>query len=120
SFFLFFAYVSRPLWHWLLSPVLRFDLIRTTRRGSFATTRAVYACCLLAVLFVVYLRFVPSTRGNLWDDLWKPGRVPLPQVAGFTESFFLNFAVIQLGAVLILAPICAAPALAEEKERRTF
>jgi ABC-type transport system involved in multi-copper enzyme maturation permease subunit len=120
SFLLFFAYVSRPLWHWLFSPVLRFDLVRTTRRSNFAAMRAVYACSLLAALFVVYLNWVQSSRNNLWDNLWTPGRVPLPLIADFTERFFQVFACIQLGAVLVIAPICAAPALAEEKERRTF
>jgi ABC-type transport system involved in multi-copper enzyme maturation permease subunit len=114
------AYLSRPFWNWFFSPVLVFDIIRTTRRSRFAVMRAVYAFALLASLFVVYLSRMLPAPGGFWQLLWQSRGVPLREAADFAGTFFMVFASIQILAVLILTPICAAPALAEEKERRTF
>jgi ABC-type transport system involved in multi-copper enzyme maturation permease subunit len=100
--------------------VILFDLVRTTRRSNFALMRGFYAASLLAALFIVYLSWVMPGREQMWRNLWEPGRVPLSLVTGFAETFFFVFTAIQFLTVLVLTPVSAAPALAEEKERRTF
>jgi ABC-type transport system involved in multi-copper enzyme maturation permease subunit len=79
-----------------------------------------YAAVLLIALFLVYLNSFLPDSGDFWQLLWSPGRIPHHRVATFGETFFLVFAVIQYLAVLIVTPICAAPAITEEKERRTL
>ena len=114
------AFAFRPIGLWLSSPVLVFELVRMARRSNFATMRAVYSCAILSALLLLYVRWVGLGAGSFWQELWAPGRIPMREAAGFGEAFFLVFAIIQFVAVLIVTPICAAPAIAEEKERRTL
>jgi ABC-type transport system involved in multi-copper enzyme maturation permease subunit len=114
------AFAFRPVWQWLSSPVLFFELVRLARRSNFATMRAVYSCAILTALLTLCLKWVGLGGGSFWQELWVRGRIPMREAAGFGEAFFLVFSIIQFVAVLIVTPVCAAPAIAEEKERRTL
>jgi ABC-type transport system involved in multi-copper enzyme maturation permease subunit len=107
------AAVLRPGRWKLFGPVFFYDLVRTTRRGRSFLLRCAYVAALLVALFLLYSRWAGG-------DLLGEARVPRDQLAGFAESFFTTFLVVQLAAVFLLTPAYTGPAIAEEKERRTL
>lgn len=87
--------------HEPLNPIIVRELCATTHRGRRAFVRIVYALALLSGgLFLL-----------AW---WKVGD------AGRMKQFFADYAVGQLGAVMLCAVAMGAYALTAEKEQRTF
>src|SRR6478672_4556107 len=94
------------------------DLRRTTRRGRPALLRAAYGLALLAALGGLFARQFPAGLSM------EPPVVPRHQAAGELARFSAQFAdvcvLVQLATVLILAPVVAAGAIAEERHRGTL
>src|SRR5437588_2860967 len=97
----------------LFGPVLGYDLVRTARRSRFFWLRAGYAVAMLLLLLAVYVH-------NQHTDTLRGGLVRRGTIAQFAESFFFAFTCVQLGVVILLTPIYAAGAIAEEKEAGTL
>lgn len=94
----------------LLGPMFFYDLLCYARRGRYIALRCLYAGCLLAAIFGVYVRWFGA--GSFGYPL------PQDQVTKFATSFFMTFLSVQMLAVLLLTPVVTASAIAEEKERR--
>src|SRR5262249_15966667 len=100
-----------------------------------------YAGALLLMIYLLYSQGI----GNLWlernskyspysptdyapsklpisgrSSIFDPLSVPPAFLSKLAEEFFVKFLLVQLAAVVLLTPACTAPALAEEKERRTL
>jgi ABC-type transport system involved in multi-copper enzyme maturation permease subunit len=115
------AVTIRRGWLRFFGPVFFHDIIRSARRSNFALLRGVYAGALLAMLFLVYSNSVSITRtGSYWDMLWSPASANRQALATFGNLFFGYFSGVQIVAVLLMTPLCAAGAITEEKERRTL
>jgi ABC-type transport system involved in multi-copper enzyme maturation permease subunit len=112
--------IWRRAWNSLFGPVFFYDLVRSARRSNLALVRAAYAAALLAILYLAYSNTVHTQAASFWDALWSPGHVSINLIARFGEGFFLAFVGVQLAAVILLTPLCAAGAITEEKERRTI
>ncbi|HXG12184.1 MAG TPA: ABC transporter permease subunit [Gemmataceae bacterium] len=110
------AVLARLLLPRLLGPVFFYDLVRTSRRSRYFLLRGGYATVLLLTLFIFYT----SWLGVDLSDLLTGATVPGNQVTRFATSFFTVFVSVQLGVVILLAPVFTAGAITEEKERRTL
>jgi ABC-type transport system involved in multi-copper enzyme maturation permease subunit len=106
--------VTHRSWRSAFGPVLYYDLLRVARQGRAYVLREVYGLALLVVLFFVYSgRF---GRTNLFGDQY----LSIDDLSRFAESFFTAFLAVQLGAVVLLTPVYAGTAIAEERERKTL
>jgi ABC-type transport system involved in multi-copper enzyme maturation permease subunit len=119
------AVTVRRGWLRFFGPVFFYDIVKTARRSNFALLRGVYAGTFLAVIFLVYYSYVSFGRSNsrtagYWEVLWSPASVSRDNLARFGNQVVLYFSSVQMIAVLLLTPLCAAGAIAEEKERRTL
>lgn len=103
--------------HRSCGPMLAYDLVRTARRGRLVLHRAFYIVLLATVLFLHYRSFFPTERVL---SLANPGLIPIRDQARFAEEFFRAFLIVQAVAVLVMTPVYVAPAIAEEKQRRTL
>lgn len=98
----------------MLGPLFRFELVRLARRGTHLPLRVVLALLLLLGLLATYLRLAPGTSafGLLFTDTADPRALQ-----GFGEAFLTAFLTVQQAAVLLLTPVYAGGAVAEEKEK---
>lgn len=98
----------------LLGPLFRFELVRLARRGTHLPLRVVLAVLLFVGLIASYLQLFPGSDvfALLSGDAADPSRLDK-----FGETFLLAFLVIQQVAVLLLTPVYAGGAIAEEKEK---
>jgi ABC-type transport system involved in multi-copper enzyme maturation permease subunit len=105
-------------------PLLRYDLIRSSRSGQQIGHRCLYACVLLLLLGLVYSNYVsPRSYRSIWNPYgqWlQRTSMPARERAAFAASFFAHFMEAQFAIVLLITPLYAAGAIAEEKERRTL
>jgi ABC-type transport system involved in multi-copper enzyme maturation permease subunit len=115
------AYLLRRGWVRLFGPVLFYDLVRNARRARTYVTRSAYLALLLLFLWAV----VGSQVGR---PHYRPGgmstREQAEQIARETaalaESFFYTFLSVQFALAVFLTPAYVAPAITEEKERKTL
>lgn len=87
-----------------LGPVLRYELIRLTRRGwaTIFLARAIYIALLFLALVLFYVPVGPGKD------------------AAAASRFFNAMMGVQFAAVLLLTPAYTAGAIAEDRERRTL
>lgn len=111
------ALLARSVGPRLLGPVFLFDLIRTSRQTRYFVVRGGYVCTLLIALLMLYASWfgLDSPAGFLTG-----ANIATEQMPRFAASFFTTFLSVQMGAVLLLTPVYAAGAIAEEKELRTL
>lgn len=103
----------------VVGPLFYYDLIRLARRGRSTLLRTTYGLVLFAFLALAYTSQYPGH--DVLADPFAPGpRVALRDQARFAHSFVVSLTAVQGAAVLILTPAYLAPAIAEEKERRTL
>jgi ABC-type transport system involved in multi-copper enzyme maturation permease subunit len=93
-----------------LGPVLRYDLITTSRRGRYFLARLVYGLVLL---------FLLSTSFARWEAMFPQGGT-IEQVRAFAESTFIEFGQAQGLALLCLVPALVAGVIADEHQRKTL
>src|SRR5437763_9849562 len=98
--------------------VFLLDLRRTARRGRPAALRAVYALALLAALGGLFVRSFPAALA--FDPQLLSREAGAPLMARFAGQFAAVCALVQLGAVVLLAPAATAGAVAEERQRGTL
>lgn len=103
----------------LFGPMLLYDLIRTARRGRHLWFRCLYAASLLVMLYMVYTTWFVG-QGFDAATVFTGNALPISEVPRFAESFLISFFGVQLLAVLVLTPVYAAGAIAEEKARGTL
>jgi ABC-type transport system involved in multi-copper enzyme maturation permease subunit len=113
------AYLLRRGWLRLFGPVLFYDLVRHARRTRTYVARSVYLAILL--LFIWGVLGGPFARGEFEDiDPSGQGNATIRQMAALTEGFFYTFLAAQFALTVVLTPAFVAPAIAEEKERKTL
>lgn len=95
----------------MFGPVFVYDLARHARRPRSYFGRVAYVALLLLLLCIL----VASQSGG--GD--SPGVAP-EKMAGLTEGFFYAIFAAQFLLTLVLTPAYVAPAVAEEKERKTL
>src|SRR5262249_51933445 len=104
-----------------LGPLFLYDVIRTSRRGQPAGLRIFYAAFLLTMLLVVGALEFQGFQGRAFGDLMT-GRATLDkkELAQIAEGFFAGIMTVQFIVILLVTPLYVAPAIAEEKERRSL
>ncbi len=98
----------------LLGPLFRFELTRLARRGTHLPLRVVLCVLLFVGLLASYLQLFP--RADVFALVFGAAAAP-SQLEKFGETFLLAFLGIQQVAVLLLTPVYAGGAIAEEKEK---
>src|SRR5581483_11742563 len=98
-------------------PLLRYDLVRSSRSGQVISHRCLYAGMLFLVLAWGYWERFP---GEVWEHLTQSKSIPISEKAHFAGSFFVNFMMAQFALVLLFTPLYTAGSIAEEKERRSL
>ncbi|QEH32043.1 ABC-2 family transporter protein [Aquisphaera giovannonii] len=91
-------------------PVFTFELLRTSRRGSFYVMRAAYAAILLWAFYTVYQTWVT----------WGGDEPPMTAMKALAISSFGAVAVSQVAFILAITPALVAGVIAEEKQRKTL
>lgn len=106
--------VASKSWLLFLGPVFFYDAIRLGRRRWVFWFRCLFAGILGMILLMMYRAFVEYSpfRGD--------GAISIAEYARFAEEFFHTFVTIQFIILCLLTPVYIAPAIAEEKERRTL
>jgi ABC-type transport system involved in multi-copper enzyme maturation permease subunit len=90
------------------APVFALELVTSARRARYFLWRVLYATLLLAVLVLVYLVSFGLEEATI------------QAAAEFAQYYLQSFALLQLGAVLLLGPAVSAGAIARERETRTI
>jgi len=96
---------------YLFGPVLRYDLVRTSRRARYFAMRFFFALLLFLTLYVFYVQKL----GGITAD-----RAARQALIDFAELFGYAYLIIQYLLVLLLTPAYVGTAIAEEKEKRTL
>jgi ABC-type transport system involved in multi-copper enzyme maturation permease subunit len=101
-----------------LGPVFFYDLVRSARRERAMLFRCLYGLVLLVVLCWVYGSWMAEqgNRGSWFEE----GSAAAGELSRFARQFFETFIAVQYLAVVVLTPVYAAGAVAEEKERGTL
>ncbi len=100
----------------LLGPLFRFELMRLARRGTHLPLRVVLAVLLFVGLIASYLQLFPGA--DVFALLFGGADAAEPsRLDRFGETFLFAFLLIQQVAVLLLTPVYAGGAIAEEKEK---
>ncbi len=93
-----------------LGPVMRYELITTSRRRRYYFLRVIYGLLLLTQLTMLF---------QLWE-LNHPAGGTLTQIQEFAESAFIYFAGVQGLCLLLLVPALVAGVIADEYQRKTL
>jgi ABC-type transport system involved in multi-copper enzyme maturation permease subunit len=109
--------IVRAVIGWL-GPLFLYDVIRTSRRGQPAGLRIFYGALLLTMLLVVG---AVEFQGRPFMDLMV-GKATLNtnELAETAQGFFVGIMTVQFIIILLVTPLYVAPAIAEEKERRSL
>ncbi|MEO2088582.1 MAG: ABC transporter permease subunit, partial [Gemmataceae bacterium] len=99
-----------------LGPLYWHELRRLARRGTHLRLRVGLAFLLLVGLLETYRRTFPAT--DLLALLFGGAEdADQSQLSGFGETFLIAFLIVTQAAVLLLTPVYAGGAIADEKER---
>lgn len=102
----------------LFGPLVRHELVRLARGGQQPLLRAAVVALTLAGLFVTYLREGEGLdRAQL---LFGGASLPQDRMAGFGETFLVAFLLVQLAAVVLVAPVVMGGGISDERERGTL
>ena len=93
-----------------LGPVIRYELITTSRRGRFYIARVVYGLALLAML---------ANQFQFFSAVHPAGGTP-EQLQTFAEETFVEFSRAQGLALICLIPALVAGVIADEHQRKTL
>jgi len=102
----------------LFGPLVRHELVRLARGGQQPLLRSAVVLLTLAGLFVTYLY---EGEGLDRAQLLSGGAsLPQDRMAGFGETFLVAFLVVQLAAVVLVAPVVMGGGISDERERGTL
>ncbi len=93
-----------------LGPVIRYELITTSRRRRYYFLRAIYGLLLLTQLTMLFRLYA----------LIHPEGATLRQIQEFAESAFIQFAGVQGLCLLLLIPALVAGIISDEYQRKTL
>jgi ABC-type transport system involved in multi-copper enzyme maturation permease subunit len=93
-----------------LGPVMRYELITTSRRRRYYFLRAFYCACLLAQLWIFFTR---------WEARHPAGGT-MDEIQAFAEDAFIQFAAAQGIGLLLLIPALVAGIISDEYQRKTL
>ena len=93
-----------------LGPVMRYELITTSRRRRYYFLRVIYGLMLLYQLAALF---------RVWEFRHQTGGT-LQQINEFAEDAFIRFAGIQGLGLLILIPALVAGIISDEYQRKTL
>jgi ABC-type transport system involved in multi-copper enzyme maturation permease subunit len=93
-----------------LGPVMRYELITTSRRRRYYFVRVIYGLLLLSQLWIFF---------RDWE-VRHPSGGSIDQIQGFAEDAFIQFAGVQGLGLLILIPALVAGLIADEHQRKTL
>ena len=103
-----------------LGPVMRYELITTSRRRRYYVLRVVYGLILLSQLWGLFRKWeVEHGPGGRAVPSWYVPK-PLEEVQAFAEDAFIQFAGVQGLALLILIPALVAGIIPDEFQRKTL
>jgi ABC-type transport system involved in multi-copper enzyme maturation permease subunit len=95
-----------------VGPVLRYELITSSRRGRYFLARLVYGLVLL---------FLLSSEYGRWEaELQISFRGSIESVRAFAETALISFGLVQGMALLCLIPALVAGVIADEHQRKTL
>ncbi|MCE9607419.1 MAG: hypothetical protein K8U03_21240 [Planctomycetia bacterium] len=95
----------------IFSPILHVELLTIGRRRRYFFLRVAYALGLLIALGCCFLDVMH------WVD---DSTLPIEVYGRLTQTFFIAFASIQLGCILLITPAMVAGTIASEHERKTI
>ena len=98
-----------------MGPVLRYELITSSRRGRYFVARLVYG---LILLYLLSMRDIRGGRRS-WRGLLRCAG-PIESVRAFAETALLSFGMVQGMALLWLVPALVAGVIADEHQRKTL
>ncbi len=93
-----------------LGPVMRYELITTSRRRRYYVLRAIYGLLLLAQLSLLF---------RVWESMHPAGGT-LKEIKSFAEDAFIQFAGAQGLCLLLLIPALVAGIISDEYQRKTL
>jgi ABC-type transport system involved in multi-copper enzyme maturation permease subunit len=93
-----------------LGPVMRYELITTSRRRRYYFLRAIYCIILLAQLTYLFMQ---------WESQ-HPSGGSYDEIQAFAEDAFIQFAGIQGIGLLLLIPALVAGIISDEYQRKTL
>jgi ABC-type transport system involved in multi-copper enzyme maturation permease subunit len=100
----------------IFGPLFPYELLRLARRGMHPRLRVVLTSLLLVGLLVTYLRTFPRT--DMYELLFGGNEsADQARLQSFGETFLYAFLIVQQAVVLLVTPVYAGGAIAEEKER---
>jgi ABC-type transport system involved in multi-copper enzyme maturation permease subunit len=102
----------------ILGPLYKLELTRLARRTVQLRLRTLIAVLLLLGLLSAYLSTFPNT--SVSSLLFAPATADSTQLSQFGETFLVVFFCIQQVLVVLLTPVYAGGAIADEKERRSL
>src|ERR1700751_4449717 len=93
-----------------LGPVMRYELITTSRRRRYYFLRVIYGLLLLTQLTMLF---------RLWE-LIHPAGGTLTEIQKFAENAFIQFAGVQGLCLLLLVPALVAGVISDDYQRKTL
>jgi ABC-type transport system involved in multi-copper enzyme maturation permease subunit len=103
-----------------LGPVMRYELITTSRRRRYYLLRVIYGLVLLTQLWGLFRRW--EVTHEQWARPFPSWARPssLEEVQAFAEDAFIQFAGVQGLALLVLIPSLVAGIIPDEFQRKTL
>ncbi len=93
-----------------LGPVMRYELITTSRRRRYYFLRVIYGLVLLIQLSLLF---------RVWEETHPTGGT-LTQIQEFAENAFIQFAGAQGLCLMLLVPALVAGVISDEYQRKTL
>ena len=103
-----------------LGPVMRYELITTSRRRRYYVLRVIYGLVLLTQLWGLFRNWEAEHEAgaNQRPFYYRPSS--LEEVQAFAEDAFIEFAGVQGLALLLLIPALVAGIIPDEFQRKTL
>jgi ABC-type transport system involved in multi-copper enzyme maturation permease subunit len=102
----------------ILGPLYRVELLRLIRRGMQYRLRVSLSLFLLVGLFSAYLMTFPGTK--IGDLLFFGTSHQRAQLNQFGENFLIAFLAVQQLVIVLITPVFAGGAFADEKQRGSY
>jgi ABC-type transport system involved in multi-copper enzyme maturation permease subunit len=104
-----------------LGPVMRYELITTSRRRRYYVLKVVYGLVLLTQLWTLFRDWEAQHQAGAWPPrpAWfHPSS--LDEIQAFAEDAFIQFAGLQGMGLMLLIPALVAGIIPDEYQRKTL